>query len=267
MIQRRTLRKATSLDGLGLHSGIPVRVKIEPGQDGIRFRYNSSIVTASPENVTDTTRCTRLGEISTIEHLMSAFAGMEITDAEVELTAPELPGLDGSSAEYVRLINEAGTEDLDVRELPDLFTRIFLQEDAIKIAVSKGTGHWSYLFTTGDRWPGEMRFDCEDVVGYYATEIAPARTFAMSEEVPQILAAGLAKGLTENDALILGEKGFDNQSRFLDEPPRHKLLDIMGDLYLSGVPIRNLNVTAERSGHRTNVKAALQLRNAVFGKP
>jgi UDP-3-O-[3-hydroxymyristoyl] N-acetylglucosamine deacetylase len=265
MIERRTLKAAVHLDGLGLHSGVPVKVTIEPGEHGIRFRHGSTMIEARPENVSDTTRCTRLGEISTIEHLMSALAGLEITDAEVELTAPELPALDGSSAEYVRALLDCGTEKFGDRELPELFTRVFLQEDQVKIAVSKGSGHWSYHYMTGERWPGEMAFDCEDVPKYYAAEIAPARTFALSEEIPMVQEAGLGKGLDETSALILGENGFENEARFPDEPARHKLLDLIGDLYLSGVPIRKLNVSAERSGHRANVQAAAMLRKAVFG--
>ena len=265
MNERRTIRSSVSLEGLGLHSGAPTRLTIHPDDKGIRFRYRTSTIGAIPENVTETTRCTKLGEISTIEHLMSAFAGLEITDAEVELTAPELPGLDGSAKPYVSALLEAGIETIGESEMPELFTRIFLQEDSIKIAVSKGNGHWSYAYSTGERWPHEMQFETESVVGSYQKEIAPARTFALSEEVPHILAAGLGKGLTEQDVLILGTNRYENEPRFPDEPARHKLLDIVGDLYLSGVPISHLNVSAARSGHRTNVSAARQLRQAVFG--
>ena len=267
MIRRRTLRNAVTLEGLGLHSGVPVRVTINPGRDRIRFRYKDHLVVAAPENVTDTTRCTRLGEISTIEHLMSAFAGLQITDAEVEVTARELPGLGGSARTYVSEILKAGTEDFGEMETHDLFRRIFLQEDTIKIAISKGTGHCSYAYNTGERWPHEMIFESMDVIADFEKEIAPARTFALSEEVPHVLAAGLGKGLTENEVLILGQNGYYNPALFPDEPARHKMLDLMGDLYLAGVPIRDLNISAERSGHRTNVMAALKLKQAIFNSP
>jgi UDP-3-O-[3-hydroxymyristoyl] N-acetylglucosamine deacetylase len=265
LILRRTLKSSVSLEGLGLHSGHSVRLTIHPGERGIHFRRGDYVVEAIPENVSDTTRCTRLGEISTIEHLMSAFAGLEITDADVEVDASELPGLDGSAKPYVGAMSSVGFEEIGERELPELFSRVFLQEDLIKIAVSKGAGHWSYTYATGDRWPGEMAFDCDGVVANYANEIAPARTFALSEEVPQVLAAGLGQGLRDGDVLIVGANGFDNEARFPEEPARHKLLDLIGDLYLSGVPIKQLNVSAQRSGHRTNVAAALQLRRAMFG--
>src|SRR5947209_6590941 len=98
MMQRLTLRREVRLSGRGLHSGVPVDLLIAPADNGIHFIYQSQSVHAVPQNVTDTRRCTRLGDISTVEHLMSAFAGLEITDAEVSVTAPELPGLDGSSS-------------------------------------------------------------------------------------------------------------------------------------------------------------------------
>lgn len=265
MMERQTLKREVRLSGRGLHSGVSVDVVIAPSEAGIRFIHQSKTVQALPENVTDTLRCTRLGDISTVEHLMSAFAGLQITDAEVSLSAPELPALDGSSAVFVASLADAGSEGLPNRELGDLFTRVFVQDDLIKIAVSKGEGHWSYRYETGDRWPHAMSFECEDIVASYRDQIAPARTFALSEEVPHILQAGLGQGLDESSALILGSEGYEGHARFPEEPARHKLLDLIGDLYLSGVPIRRLNVSAERSGHASNVKAARQLRQAVFG--
>jgi UDP-3-O-acyl-N-acetylglucosamine deacetylase len=264
IFHRRTLRNSTTLEGLGLHTGIPVRVAIHPGENGIAFRLGTHRVAAHPANVTDTTRSTRLGEIGTVEHLMSALAGLEITDAEIEVDAPEMPGLDGSSIAYVKAILEAGTAEIGEREVPPLFTRVFLQEDdGTKVAIAKGGGHWRYIFTTGERWPGEQAYEREDAVAGYAEEIAPARTFAFAEEIPFIIQMGLGKGLDETSALILGIEGYKNDSRFADEPARHKLLDLMGDLYLAGVPVRALSVVAERSGHRANVHAASLLAEAV----
>ena len=264
MITRRTLRAAVHLEGLGLHSGIPVRVSVHPGEKGIRFRFGSSIIEAKPENVTDTRRCTKLGEVSTVEHLMSALAGCEITDAEIEIDAPELPGLDGSAAPYVKAIQKVGAAEIGEQKMPELFSRVFLQEDGIKIAISKGAGEWNYTYDTPDRrWPHTMRAESHDVVRDYEPEIAAARTFALTEEVPAILASGLGKGLKEGEVLILGQTGYENPPRFENEPARHKLLDLIGDLYLSGVPIRHLNVSAQRSGHRTNVAAAMQLKQAI----
>lgn len=265
---RKTLAQAVSFEGLGLHTGVPVKVTVHPGEEGIGFRLGGNRVAAHPANVTDTTRSTKLGEIGTVEHLMSAFAGLEITDAEVELDAPELPGMDGSSKGYVQSLLAAGFTELGEAEVPALFTRVFLQEDdGTKLAIAKGHGHWRYVFTTPDRWPGEQAFEAEDVTASYAEAIAPARTFAFAEEIPFIIQAGLGKGLDETSALILGIEGYKNESRFDDEPARHKLLDVIGDLYLAGVPLRALSVVAERSGHRANVHAAKMLAEATGRKP
>jgi UDP-3-O-acyl-N-acetylglucosamine deacetylase len=104
-----------------------------------------------------------------------------------------------------------------------------------------------------------------NIVNSFEAEVAPARTFGFERELPQIEAAGLAKGLDRSSALLIGESGYANEARFDDEPARHKLLDAMGDLYLSGVPVRFLNVVAERTGHRMNVLAASKLKEAVLG--
>ncbi len=252
---RRTLANPVALEGLGLHTGEPVRLTVHPASDGIHFRYGTERTRAVPANVTDTQRSTKLGSVGTIEHLMSAFAGLEITDAEVEVTAPEIPGMDGSAMPFVRALLDAGFVNLEERDRPNLFTRVFFVEDEIKVAVGKGEGHWKYRYDLGDRWPGVQEFDSM-LPASYVGQVASARTFALVEEIPYIIQAGLAKGLDESSALILGIDGYKNEARFPDEPARHKLLDLAGDLYLAGVPVRYLNVAAVRTGHRTNVKTA-----------
>ena len=263
---RRTLLNSTSFDGLGLHTGVPVKLTVHPGENGIAFRYGSSRTLATPENVTDTRRSTKLGEIGTVEHLMSALAGLEVTDAEIELTAPEVPGMDGSAAPFVEGLLQAGLTAGQEIELPSLYSRIFLQELPLKIAVGKGTGHWRYEFETGERWPGSMHFESLNIIDSYLSEVAPARTFVLTEEFPMIEQYGLGKGLTKESVAILGDSGYENETRFDDEPARHKLLDMLGDLYLSGIPARFLNVVGTRNGHTANVKMAAMMHQAVNAK-
>ena len=260
---RQTVSNPVSFQGLGLHTGVPVRMTIHPGKDGIRFRLGSDRFLASPENVTDTTRSTRLGTIGTVEHLMSAFAGLELTDAEVELDAPEVPGMDGSSTQFVEGIQQVGFESLGENPMLHLYRRVFYHEGSIKVAVAKGNGHWRYVYEAGSRWPGTQSYEAQSVVDAYPDQIAKARTFALSEEIPMIMKMGLGKGLDETSALILGLDGYENEERFSDEPARHKLLDSIGDLYLAGIPIGLLNVVSERSGHAANVKAAAMLKAAT----
>jgi UDP-3-O-[3-hydroxymyristoyl] N-acetylglucosamine deacetylase len=260
---RRTLKGVVKLSGRGLHGGEPVDVTMHPSDNGIAFRLGPARTQAVVENVTDTTRCTRLGEISTIEHVMSALAGLEITDVEIELSSPELPGLDGSAREYVEAILAAGVVDIGSKESFVPFKRVFFQEESVSIAAAAGEGHWRFEYLTGDRWPNTQVFESSNVVASYISDISPARTIALSEEVPYLLQMGLGQGLDETSALILGTKGYENEARFSDEPARHKLLDLIGDLYLSGIPVRLLNVVAVRSGHRTNIALARQLTETV----
>ena len=261
--RRRTIRREFTLDGLGLHSGVPVTVRFRPSSEGIRFFLGAQSWTAIPENVTDTTRCTKLGEISTVEHAMSALAGADVTDVDVLLSAPELPALDGSSKEYYEPLIESGSEELGEVEAPGLFSRVFLQEGDVKIAISSGDGRWRFLFDPGARWPGAQEFEAH-LPDDYAKEVGPARTFGFESELPMIRAAGLAKGLNEQSALVLGADGYLNPpARFEKEPARHKLLDAVGDLYLAGVPIRFLNVVCERSGHASHVRAARLIQESL----
>lgn len=263
--RRKTLSREAVCEGRGLHSGVPVIARFVPGEKGIRFIFGADAVAARPENVAETTRCTRLGPVFTVEHAMAAIAGLELTDVDVVLDAPELPAMDGSAIPFVRALFEAGVSDLGEVEIPSLFSRVFQQEPLGKIALSAGTGHWRYEFSAEHDWPRFQAFESRDVIAAFVDEIAPARTFGFEKEIPAILAAGLAKGLDFERALIIGEGGYVNAPRFEDEPARHKLLDAIGDIALAGVPLRFLNMVAERSGHRMNVEIAHRLHVAVFG--
>ena len=167
IFERRTLRAIATFDGHGLHSGAQVTVRVHPGGDGIGFRVNGERVAADPANVVDTARCTLLGPVSTVEHLMAAFAGLEITDAEVELSAPEMPAMDGAAGAFYDGLVGVGCEAIGSLSIEGPFARVFLQEDALKIAVSSGTGHWRYTFDTGERWPGCLSFEALDVVAEF----------------------------------------------------------------------------------------------------
>jgi len=262
---RVTIADSVVFEGLGLHSGEPVTVTVRPGDSGIWFRSPAGSWEATPSNVSDTSRCTRLGEVSTIEHLMSALCGLEITDVDVELTAGELPALDGASATYATSLTGAGLKVIGEKTLRNPFSRIFVQEQDAKVAVAVGSGHWRYTFDTGARWPGSQTFEIADLPAGYVEQIASCRTFGFEEEIPHLQAMGLARGLDLSTALVLGKNGFVNEAKFPDEPTRHKMLDLLGDLYLAGVPARFLSVVAERAGHRLNVQAAAKLREAVEG--
>ena len=263
IFRRRTVANVCNFEGIGLHSATPVRIAVHPGQRGIAFRKGADRWEAKPENVTGVNRCTKLGDISTIEHLMSALAGLEITDAEIEVDGTEMPGLDGSSLPYVEGLRAAGFFDLGEYAVIEMFKRAFIQEGDAKLAVSDGTGHWKYSFETGDRWPHEQVYETTDPVSDYESEVAPARTIVFGDEIELAKAHGLGKGLDEDSVVVLDATGYRFPTRFGDEPVRHKMLDLIGDLYLSGMPIRALNVSAHRTGHKSNIEAAFKVRELL----
>lgn len=257
---RRTVRRPISFQGKGLHSGQPVEVTVSPGDQGIVFSDGTNQWGAIPENVTDTRRSTQIGSIRTVEHLMSALAGSGITDAHVEVKGGELPGLDGSAAEYYEAITSAGIDDIGERTFPKLFSRVFFAEGCASIGISVGTGQWKFEYESGPAWPRLQTYECDQILADYGQEIAPARTFALDEELPHLPQLGLGQGLDEASAVIVGQAGYLNAVRFGDEPARHKLLDAIGDLALAGYPLDALNAVFVKSGHTAHVAAAAKLR-------
>ena len=260
---RKTLTQEAVFEGRGLHSGLPVRAFVHPSEKGLWFRRGGSRWAATPENVTDTSRCTRLGEVSTVEHLMAAFAGLGVTDAEVEVDGEEMPAMDGAAREYCDHILQTGLTTIGDREVHGPFARVYHVEGDVKIAVSAGDGLWRYEYELGERWPGSQPFEFSFARSSFVDEVSRARTFALAEEMEMVRAAGLGKGLDETTAFVIGKAGYENKVLFEDEPARHKLLDLIGDVYLAGVPPSLLRVVAQRSGHRTNVAAAVKLREHV----
>ncbi|MCH7904166.1 MAG: UDP-3-O-acyl-N-acetylglucosamine deacetylase [Armatimonadetes bacterium] len=261
--RRKTLTHPAVFEGLGLHSGEPVTVEIKAGEHGLAFTHNGERFESIPENVTDTARCTKLGTISTIEHLMSAFAAHGVTDAEVMVSGGELPALDGASKAYFDGISAAGLTVLGERSVAGPSETIVHEEDDVRVEVSSGSGVWRFEFECGDRWPHSQHFEISLGARAYAEEVAPARTFAFEDEMEMVREAGLGQGLDETTAFLIGSYGYVNETKFEDEPVRHKMLDLIGDLYLSGVPVELLNVVALRSGHTANVAVAQKLRDAV----
>nr|WP_042183527.1 UDP-3-O-acyl-N-acetylglucosamine deacetylase [Kibdelosporangium sp. MJ126-NF4]CEL15593.1 UDP-3-O-[3-hydroxymyristoyl] N-acetylglucosamine deacetylase [Kibdelosporangium sp. MJ126-NF4]CTQ98257.1 UDP-3-O-[3-hydroxymyristoyl] N-acetylglucosamine deacetylase (EC 3.5.1.108) [Kibdelosporangium sp. MJ126-NF4] len=250
IVRRRTPARQVRLTGRGLHSGRPVRVTIHPGGDGIAFRHGDSRIPATPDAVTGTDRRTTLGGIATVEHVMSALSGMEITDAEVELSYPELPALDGSAADFAAAL--ADSEPLAAKEisLPD--REIVVGDKDAWIRLRPGTGHWAYTY---ECFGIAQTVKCV-LPDDYATDIARARTIAPTDEVQALLARGLGHGLDIDSVVLIGPDGYGNEPRYPDEPARHKLLDLIGDLSLTGIPADCLDVTAHRSGHAIGVRAA-----------
>ncbi|MCH8274547.1 MAG: UDP-3-O-acyl-N-acetylglucosamine deacetylase [Armatimonadetes bacterium] len=257
--ERVTVASSAAFVGVGIHSGDECRVVVRPGNEGIIFRSDGARIPAVPEEVSRTPRSTWLGPIRTVEHLMSALAGAEITDAEVDVEGEELPILDGGAMEYLRGIDCAGTKETGRRAALRVSGTVGLENGLQQISVALGDGRWRYEFDSGDRWPGRQSVEVRLTPARYAREIAPAKTTVFEDEIEAVRASGLGLGGNEKNTLVIGQAGYLTESRFPDEAPRHKLLDCIGDLALSGVPVRFLNVVAHRTGHEMNVRAAARL--------
>ncbi|MGI8924370.1 MAG: UDP-3-O-acyl-N-acetylglucosamine deacetylase [Fimbriimonadales bacterium] len=256
---RITLERTAEFEGVGIHSDTASLVKVTAGGDGIAFARSGERFSATPDSVTDTTRSTTLGTVRMVEHLMSAFAALGVTDAEVGVDGDEMPILDGGSATYLAGLRASGLASVGRKSALSLFGRVNLQEGECRIGVSVGSGRWRYEYHREGCFPGPQVFETNIDEETYAAEVAPARTFAYEEELEWLRKAGLGKGGTKENTLVIGRDGYLTKQLFKDEAPRHKLLDCMGDIALAGIPLRFLNVVAEKTGHKMNVEAAARL--------
>ncbi len=258
--ERKTIAHSIEFVGVGIHTGLESSVEIRPGSRGVWFHYKGDEYEAKPSNVSKTPRSTWLGPLRTVEHLLSAISGLGVTDAEIHVHKnPELPILDGASLSFAKGLISAVVTNINICSTFELFGRAHSQKDRFRIAVSAGTGKWKYEFDTGARWPGKQLFEFDFKTDDYLTDIAPARTITMEEEIDQLLAMGLGKGGTAQNTLILGKDGYLSPCLFENEPARHKMLDCIGDLALSGIPPHFLNVSAVGSGHEMNVEVSKRI--------
>ncbi len=246
--------------GVGLHSGAPVCLRILPASagSGIIFRrvdLDGFELEATSRNVARVSYATSLMKkgvlISTTEHLLSAFIGMGIDNAIVELDNLELPILDGSAQPFVDLIRKAGIRK---QRRPRTYLRICreleVREGNKFIGVYPAEGY-SVEYSINFPHPliGKERFTLDLSNGNYLTEIAPARTFGFLHEADAMRKQGLIRGASTENAVVLTAEGVLNPPlRFADEFVRHKVLDLIGDLALLGKQIVG-NVVADRAGH------------------
>lgn len=263
LIERQTLARTARLAGLGLHSGAPVRLELRPADDGIHFCYDGQRYLASADNVTDTNRSTTLGPVRTVEHLMSALSGTGVTDVEVHTSAPEMPAMDGSALDFVEAITAAGRVDLPRVDVAADSCSVRFTDGSVEIDIRPGTGRWSYHYNSETLWPYSDVWVVGDIGTDYESLVGKARTFVRRAELGSLAGRGLAAGIDLSSALIVGQDGFETPSRLDQELTAHKMLDLVGDLYLTGIPARYLDVSATRSGHRTNVAAAVLYLEAL----
>lgn len=262
---QRTLERAVSIDGVGLHTGERVAATLRPAaaNSGIAFQRmdlpGKPVIPARPDFVADTQFATTIGRdgasVKTIEHLMSAFSGLGVDNALVEVTGPELPALDGSAGPFVSLIRTAGVRRQFV---PKTFLKI-----RQPITVELGTRSLcivpsqklKVIYTMCFDHPilGEQTSALEVSRERYAQEVAPSRTYGFLRDLEMLTRLGLAKGGSLENAIVVGDDGVLNGPlRFPDELVRHKILDLLGDLFLLGKPLVG-TIIAHGAGHQLHL--------------
>jgi len=267
MIRQRTLRNAIKATGVGLHTGEKVYLTLAPApvNTGIVFRRVDLDpvveIPARAESVGDTTLSTSLmanGErVSTVEHLLSAMAGLGIDNAYVELSAPEVPIMDGSAGPFVFLIQSAGIEEQNAAKKFIRIKRKVTVEDGDKVASFLPFDGFKVSFTIDFDHPVFRDRTAHAEVDFSSTsfvkEISRARTFGFMHEIEYLRSQGLAQGGSVDNAIVVDEYRILNQDglRYDDEFVRHKVLDAIGDLYLLGNSLIG-EFRAYKSGHALN---------------
>lgn len=269
MDKQKTIEKEVSLSGVGLHTAVKVNITFKPAavDTGIVFVRidlpGRPLLAATREYLLPQERIQRrtsLGkngvEVHTIEHLMSALSGLGIDNLLVEIDNQEVPGFDGSSAAFTESLLKAGlkSQDKDRRYL-QVREPIFLEEDGASImAVPSQDFRISYTLS----YPHPLlqaQFFEENITGdVFTRQLSQARTFCLEEEAEELKSQGIGCGASYENTLVVGKDGvIKNKLRYADEFARHKVLDLLGDLYVLGMPLK-AHIIALKSGHSLNVK-------------
>lgn len=265
LVQRKTTSAIVGIEGIGLHSGIYTMVQLHPAPAGtgiqfVRTDLNHLRIPAVQSSTTALDYATSLGKddvsIGTVEHLLAAVVAAGITDLEIRMDGPEVPIIDGSALPFVHLIDAAGIKPLH-ETVPVLRLRQAIEvrdgDKMIRIAPAKELSiHYRIDFDH----PVIGRQACNITIDThsFAKRIAPARTFGFARDVDMLRAAGLARGGSVDNCVVLDDQGIMSGSlRFRDEFVRHKIIDLLGDLALIGRPVVG-EITAHKAGHAMHSK-------------
>ena len=275
---RHTLAKTVRFEGVGLHTGAQSSLELRPAMDasGIIFHRadlpGMPSVAATLENVRSTVRGTNLAagtcEVFTVEHVLSALFACGIDDAGIFLDGPEPPILDGSSLAFTERILEAGSHSYDAASAPELVlaSPVEYSDGPVSYRAEPAQSlEYRFVYISSHPLVGRQEFGFVFSAQVYKDAIAPARTFGFEHEIDALRKAGLAKGGSEKNAVIITANGIvaDGGLRFADEPVRHKVLDMVGDFSLLPVRPAKVKITAVCGGHAHNVKFARRLMEAV----
>src|SRR6478735_11151254 len=299
--KQHTLSKAVQISGTGLHTGVLVDMTLSPAHPGFGIQFQridipgSSIIKADCDLVTDTSRGTTLqvgdAKVSTVEHVLAALVGMGVDNVLIELNGPEIPIMDGSSSPFINLIAETGVAEQDATKAWYSIDENIYHYDEVKRVEMVALPAMDYQITTlidfNSPVLGTQHAGLKTIKDF-KNEIAPCRTFCFLHELEALLDNDLIKGGDINNAIVVVDKpvtteemnrlakafgrekmevkseGYLNnlELRFPNEPARHKLLDIVGDLALIGYPIK-ARIIANRPGHSTNVEFAKKIKQYI----
>ncbi|HWS70750.1 MAG TPA: UDP-3-O-acyl-N-acetylglucosamine deacetylase [Thermoanaerobaculia bacterium] len=259
-VQRKTINATVSITGIGLHSGIYTKVELHPAGPGsgitfVRADLDGLRIPALQASTTALDHATTVGKddvsVGTVEHLLSSIMACGITDVDILIDGPEVPIVDGSALPFMHLIDAAGVRELDA-EVPVL--RITQPIELVEgdksirmVPANRLILKYKIDFNHPSIGKQSLHFDFHH--DNFLKKIAPARTFGFMRDVEKLRAAGLARGGSVENCIVLDDQGVVNGSlRFKDEFVRHKILDLLGDLALVGRPIVG-EITAHRAGH------------------
>jgi UDP-3-O-[3-hydroxymyristoyl] N-acetylglucosamine deacetylase/3-hydroxyacyl-[acyl-carrier-protein] dehydratase len=277
---QRTVQGTAELKGVGLHTGSATTLRISPApaDAGVVFVRRdlpgAPRIPATPDHVVDRGRRTALAEgaaeVHTVEHLLSACHGLGVDNLVVEMDAVEVPGMDGSALPFVEALRRARIVEIPGAPRRDLVLRAAegvaeTGSDATLTAVPFEHGlAVSYTLDYGPKAPfGPQHVSVQITEDAYVREIAPARTFVLEAEADALRRMGLGKGATHENTLVVGPDGpVNNRLRFPDEYARHKMLDMVGDLFLAGADLK-ARLVGVRSGHAGNALLARRFAGLV----
>lgn len=274
MIKQRTLKNTIRATGVGLHTGDKVYLTLHPAEanSGIRFRRvdleNPVMIEARPENVGETKLSTTLTsgdvKVSTVEHLLSAMAGLGIDNAIIDVSAPEVPIMDGSAGPFVFLLQSAGVVEQDAPKQYIRIKKSIRVEDGDKWAAFEPFDGFKVTFTIDFEHPAFSDHLKTAVMDFSSTtfvkEVSRARTFGFMRDIEFLRENNLALGGSLDNAIVVDDDKVLNEDglRYADEFVKHKILDAIGDLYLLGHSLIG-EYQGFKSGHALNNKLLLTL--------
>ncbi len=272
MRNQQTLAAAVTCSGVGLHSGQPVTITLRPAppDTGVVFVSRngnvSSSLSASIEHCVPTELCTAIRangfQVKTIEHVLAALSGLNVDNVYVDVSATEVPVMDGSAGPFVRLIQSVGVISQN-RKQPFLkiMAPLEVSEGSKRVWIEpSSTPRITYSIHYDHPLINTQTYVHDCSAGAFENHIAEARTFGFLHEVQALWARGLGQGGTLDNTVVLSKDGIVNESglRFLDEFVRHKVLDLIGDFSLLGMPFIG-HIVAERSGHALHTRLVQQI--------